>query len=210
MKHELVLLGIDGAGKSTMSNYIKIYLQQEGFNPYIVPFHKWVFADKLRSAFGKVVDKGRKDRTSPYIPKKNSLAAFVKPPVAFMDNVMFYLTKKPKNNNDFAIFDRFICATQIKFNACNYRTDWFKSLWWGFKPKNAIVFLIDESESVERQKQRNDIYAWGEQQLSIERELYIKFATQHGFPIINTSGKTPEETFKEVKTIVDKVIGKES
>jgi thymidylate kinase len=208
VKYELALLGIDGSGKSTMAKYISDYLIEEGFEPIIVPFHNWVFADKLRNVFGKILDRGRVDRKSPYIPPKNSLGTFIKPPVAFLDNVLFYLLNKPRRKNQVVIFDRFICATQIKFLACNYRTNWFKPLWWRFKPKNAIIFLIDEDESIKRQSGRNDDYVWEKSQLIKEKDLYKKFAYQYGFPIIVTKGKSPEQTFKEVKIIINKIIGK--
>lgn len=208
MKKEIVFLGIDGSGKSTMSIMSKIYLEKKGFNVKIVPFHKWVFADFLRTVFGKVIDKDRKDRNSPYSPPPKSFSSIIKPPIAFIDNIIFYILNKPIKNNHIVIYDRFICATQIKFRALNYNVKWFEGLWWNLKPKNAIIFTLDVDESIERQIRRNDPYAYTKEQLTIEQELYIKLAKKYNFPIINTTNISPEETFQQLEVELNKIIKK--
>ena len=122
-----------------------------------------------------------------------------------MDNIIFYLLNRPKKKNQIVIFDRFICATQIKFLACNYNAWWFKRLWWNIKPQNAIIFIVDIGESINRQIKRNDIYAWGKKQLVLERVLYVQYAKDHNFPIINTTTNTPEMTFEHVKRVIDSI-----
>jgi len=208
MRKEIVMLGIDGSGKSTMSDMSKEYLGNKGFKVKIVPFHKWVIAGFLRSLFGKAIDKGRKDRKSPYSPPKKSFPSFIKPPVAFIDNIIFHLLNKPYKKNHIVIFDRFICATQIKFKALNYNVAWFKKLWWNYKPQNAILFIIDIEASIERQIKRNDPYAYTKQQLGLEQDLYIKLAEKYNFPIIKTTNSTPEKTFKLVEAELNKIINK--
>jgi dTMP kinase len=206
MKRELVLLGIDGSGKSTMSAMAQAYLTAKGYNVKVVPFHKWVIAGFLRDLFGQAIDTGRKDRNAPYSPPPKSFSAIIKPPIAFLDNIFFYWLNKPRKKNDFVIFDRFICATQIKFFTLGYSTDWFKKLWWNFKPKNAIVFVVDIEESIRRQKSRNDPYAYTEQQLKRERELYLGFAGKYNFPVVNTTKSNPEESFKKVQIYLDEIL----
>jgi len=208
MKKEIVFLGIDGSGKSTMSGISKKYLEGKGFYVKIVPFHKWVIAGFLRSLFGKAIDKGRMDRKSPYSPPKKSFASFIKPPIAFIDNIIFHLLNKPIKNNHIVIFDRFICATQIKFKALNYNVYWFERLWWNYKPQNAIIFTIDIEASIERQIKRYDPYAYTKEQLELEQDLYIKLAEKYNFPIIKTTNSTPENTFKLVEVELNKIISK--
>ena len=102
----IVLLGIDGAGKSTISFELKKILEEKGFTVEIVPFHKWVFADKIRDRLGvgKLIDKDRKDRKQVYAPKKKSFSAFIKPPVALIDNIIYFLLKKSWKKKKVVIF----------------------------------------------------------------------------------------------------------
>ena len=204
--NEIAFLGIDGAGKSTLSGLSKQYLENKGYKVKIIPFHKWIFADILRSIFGRSIDRDRVDRKSPYSPDKNSLAAFIKPPIAFIDNIIFYFLNKPSHKNEIFIYDRFICATQIKFAALNYRVKWFKKIWWNVPPQNAIIFILDIEESITRQIKRNDPYAYTREQLTVERNLYIDFAKNYNFPLVNTSQSNIDETFEKVKKILDKLI----
>jgi thymidylate kinase len=206
MRTEIVYLGIDGAGKSTMANMSKAYIEEHGYNVRIVPFHKWVIAGYLRSIFGKSIDKGRKDRKSPYSPPQKSFAAFIKPPVAFIDNIIFHIVNKPRRDKQVVIYDRFVCATQIKFQTLGYQVSWFKKLWWNYKPKNAIIFLLDIDESIERQIRRSDPYAYTKEQLERERNMYVEYARKYKFPIINTTASLPERTFELVKYELDKII----
>ncbi len=127
MANRIVLLGIDGSGKSTMAEIIKDHCENKGYNVTIIPFHHWLFADKFRSVFGKMIDRGRKGRNTPYKPPAKSFAAFVKPIIAYIDNILFYKVNSPKKKEQIFIYDRFICATQIKFAALGYYNNWFKS-----------------------------------------------------------------------------------
>jgi len=204
---EISFLGIDGAGKSTMSSLSKEYLESQGYNVTIIPFHKWVFADKLRTVFGNVVDRDRQNRTSPYSPQRKSFSSLIKPPVAFVDNLLFYLLNRPSKKNEIFLYDRFICATQIKFSALNYHVNWFKGLWWNIPPKNAIVFLLSIDESIRRQNRRNDPYAYTKNQLAKEYNLYLNLAKNYGYPVIYTDEECINTTFQKVQVILNRVVG---
>ena len=197
----IALLGIDGSGKSTMSKIIKEHLELKGYKVTIVPFHKWIIAHKLRNLFGRVIDKGRKDRHSQYIPPNKSFSEIIKPPIAFVDNILFYKLNSPKNSNEIFIYDRFVCATQIKFAGLGYSNTWFKKIWWQYKPDFALVFDVDVNESVKRQLNRNDPYAYTQDILVKERKQYLGYAKHHKFPVIK-SGDI-ETTKKEVLQIIE-------
>jgi len=65
----IAFIGIDGTGKSTHAEKISSWLQEHEIKCIIIPFHKWMFVDKLKTLFGKYV--GRKQNSlSPYAPKK--------------------------------------------------------------------------------------------------------------------------------------------
>jgi len=182
----IVLLGIDGAGKSTISFELKKILEEKGFTVEIVPFHKWVFADKIRDRLGvgKLIDKDRKDRKQVYAPKKKSFSAFIKPPVALIDNIIYFLLKKSWKKKKVVIFDRFICATQIKLTSLNYNTKWIKPIWWNISMKNTYVLDIDVDESLKTQKMRKDEYLYHDKGLKIERSMYLHYAKKKGSLII--------------------------
>lgn len=200
----IALLGIDGSGKSTISKELKDWLETKGNKVKIIPFHYWVFADKLKKRTSKYIDKGRPSINRPYEPKKRSFAGIVKPVIAFADNLLFYIHNLPDGKNyNVVIFDRFICATQIKLNALNYTTKWFKPFWWNFKPDFAVVFDIPVEISIERQKKRGDPYLYTKDQLSIEKEMYKKFSRNHGFPILDNE-KNKEISIKRIKNELKK------
>ena len=201
---KIAFLGIDGSGKSTISQEFSKYLVEKGYDVKIVPFHKWVFADKLRSVFGRYVDRDRKERNAPYSPKKKSFSSFIKPPIAFIDNVLYYWLNSPKKTKQVYIYDRFICATQIKFRALGYHVNWFKFLWWNMKPDFAIIFDVTIEESIKAQIDRNDPYLYTEEQLIREKTLYIAFAKKHNFPIVQRTNK--KETFDNVVAIFEEKI----
>src|SRR3989337_1303974 len=76
----IAFLGIDGSGKSTNAEKINAWLHENEIKCTIIPFHKWIFADKIKKRFGKYVDIGReKESIRPYTPPQYSFPAVVKP-----------------------------------------------------------------------------------------------------------------------------------
>jgi len=183
----IAFLGIDGSGKSTHAEKIASWLQANEVKCKIIPFHKWLFADKLKKRFGKHVDKGRGEESlKPYVPPRYSLPALIKPLIALIDNVlMYYLSKWKYRDCDVIIFDRFICATFIKFKALNYHVEWIRPIWVNFKTDYGFVFDVPEDISIERQIKRGDPIIYTKEQLSIEQEEYRKYAKKSGFPLLD-------------------------
>ena len=195
----IVLLGLDGSGKTTLSKLLKKELEKE-YSVKIIPFHKWVFSNKLKYFFGRRIDKSRLDMNKPYEPIKSSLSSLIKPIIAYIDNVCFFLINRPLNNQ-VVIFDRFICATQIKFNSLGYQNTWFRLFWRVFMPKNTFYIDINADLSVLRQNGRGDKFVYKKSTLSEERKNYIYLAKTLGFPIINGKKSAKINAIKILKII---------
>ncbi|MCK9230911.1 MAG: hypothetical protein RBS58_00110 [Syntrophales bacterium] len=202
---KITLLGIDGSGKSTLAKMTTEHLRQKGFDVTIVPFHKWIFADFFRDrlGIGKIIDRDRKPRkTSYHAPKKKSLSAFIKPPIALVDNILFYLLNQPRRRNEIYIYDRFICATQIKLAALNYHTKWLKFIWWNISGDWTFVIDIDPAVSLKRQTERNDPYTYPTEILQTERRWYLDIAKSKGYTVIDNSQRI-DDAFNRIINILN-------
>lgn len=196
----IAFLGVDGTGKSTHAEKICDWLEENGMKCVIIPFHKWVFAGMLKSVFGRYVDKGREEKSlKPYSPKRYSLSAIIKPPVALADNIlMYYINKWKYRNYDVIIFDRFVCATFIKSEALSYHTRWLRPIWYNIKADISLVLDAPIEKSMTTIDDRDDHVLYSNRQLSCEREEYLEMARKHGYPVFNTT-KPFETVHEEIK-----------
>ena len=94
------------------------------------------------------------------------------------------MLNKP-SKGEVIIFDRFICATQIKFNSLGYQNSWFRFLWNIALSKNTFYMNVDVPTSVARQKSRGDDFTYSGATLSIERKHYLNIARRFNLKIVN-------------------------
>ena len=196
------LLGIDGSGKSTISKTLKKKLEKKGYKVRIVPFHYWVFADKLKMKYWKAIDKDRKTIARPYTPRPFSLSAIIKPVVALADNILFYISTLPEGRRyDVVIYDRFICATQIKLKALGYQVEWLRPIWENFKTDYCFIIDVPEDVSIERQIKRGDPYTYTWEQLRVERKEYRRYAEKHGCLIVSGMDNAEKNIMKIINSM---------
>lgn len=191
MGKRITLLGIDGSGKSTLAKQLKTELEKSGKIVKIIPFHKWVFADRIKKIMWKKADRYRNTIDTPYRPVNDLFSSFFKPIIALLDNILFYLLNQPKSENDIIIYDRFICATMIKMNALGYRVNWLRPIWENYKTELIIILTIPEEISIQRQLLRGDPYIYQLHELHIEQKDYYNYGKKHGAIFVNTLNKNP-------------------
>ncbi len=203
----IAFMGIDGTGKSTHAEKIRLWLNENGIRTIIIPFHKWLFAGFLKKIFGGYVDKGRvKNSLKPYSPKRNSTASLIKPVVSLIDNIgMYYLYKFLYRDYDVIIFDRFICATFIKGKALNYQVEWLRPLWGNIKTDFSLVFDAPMQKSLDAIKDRGNHIEFTAEQLLFEKKEYNDMAKEFNYPIFDTS-KSTDNVQQEIKTYLNNVI----
>ena len=190
----IALLGIDGTGKSTHGKSISSWLKKNKVDSVIIPFHKWIFAHKLKKVTYDAMDRDfKKVLKTPKVMRKNSLAAIIKPVIQITDNIlMYFLSINKAKPNKVVIFDRFICATFIKAKALNYNVEWLRPIWMNFRPDIALIFDVPVKVSISRQSERDDPYIYTEKQLSIERKEYLKFARKFNYPVFDSTESLTE------------------
>ena len=203
----VAFLGIDGTGKSTHAEKISSWFQEHEIQCIVIPFHKWMFADILKKRIGKYVDSGRKSNTlKPYTPRKYSLPALLKPPVALLDNIlMFYFSKWKFKEYDVIIFDRFVCATLIKSKALNYHVDWLRPVWQNVKIDIGLVLDAPIQKSLDAIDDRGNHILYSPEQLAREREEYLEMARKYGYAVFDTS-KPLESVHEDIKTYLSRIV----
>ncbi|MFZ3170017.1 MAG: hypothetical protein WA130_20580 [Candidatus Methanoperedens sp.] len=203
----VAFLGVDGTGKSTHAEKLSSWFQEHQIKCIIIPFHKWMFADVLKRRIGKYVDSGRNsDSLRPYTPKKYSLPALLKPPVALLDNIlMFYYSKWKFKDYDVIIFDRFVCATLIKSKALNYHVDWLRPIWQNIKVDIGLVLDAPIQKSLDTIDDRNNHILYTYEQLTQERNDYLELARKCGYEVFDTS-KPLESIHGEIKRYLSRIL----
>ena len=204
----IAFLGIDGSGKSTHAKATKRWLAERGVRCYYIPFHKWLFADKLKAIAYQTSDRDISKKTlAPKIMKKGSAAAIGKPIIALLDNVLFYLKHASRaKKGEVVIFDRFVCATMIKLGSLDYNVEWMRPLWYNTRPEHCLIFDVPVEKSLSEIDERGDHIRYTNEQLNWERKQYLVFARKNGYPVFNTT-RPYKEVRRNVRNYIGHIIG---
>jgi dTMP kinase len=173
----IVLLGIDGSGKTTHSHFIESWLSQRGYLTSVIPFHKYLFVERLSRKSRVTRDKKKK--------KGNPL----RPLASLIDNFLFLIATSFGSSLEgkVVIYDRFIWSTYIKYEALGYPAKPLRMLYMLFRPTVAIMLDIPISRSIEVIKTRPEHISYTESILSKERKMYLEIASKHSYPIIDAT-----------------------
>lgn len=182
----VVLTGIDSSGKSTYAQKILLALTSKGLSCRILRFDKYLFLDKLSS-----LRKNRRlhieDARAPIA--NTSLFSFLRPYLALVDNILFYLVKVVPSvaKREIVICDRFIWDNSVKHKALGYPTFLLFELSILLKPSITIVLDVPSKIAFERVEKREGHKRYSISQYDLERREFRKIARALAYPIIDTN-----------------------
>lgn len=187
----IALLGIDGSGKSTHSIALKSYLIEKGYHCSIVPFHRYLFLERLPRKKGSST-KGR--RGNP-----------IRPLLSLVDNLLLLVITSIGKGMEgrIIIYDRFIWSTYIKYEALGYPVRPLRFFYLLPKPKLAIILDVPLDRSIKVISSRFEHIRYREETLKREKDQYVKIAQANGYPIIDST-----RNFEDVEIEIEKEVAR--
>ncbi len=200
----LVLLGIDGSGKTTHMRRILELYRKLGLRVVEHHYHVYLFVDKLSRASapgrtGKPLDVRRYYFHSGGSVRR--ILRIVRALLSLLDNILLYLfVIKPKlMRGSVVVSHRFIWSTYIKYKALGYPVKGLEKLWFLLRPHYAIIFDIPGIVSYERVLRRGEHIRYPPWVLEEERIDYLRIARRYGYPVVDTSSRSVEESWREAR-----------
>jgi len=171
------LLGIDGSGKSTHSVATGDWLRRRGYRCTVMPFHKYIFVEKLASISSP--------RKGPSRRGGNPL----RPVASLMDNLILQISTSIgcALEGRVVLYDRFIWSTYIKYSALGYPVRPLAPVYLAPRPHFAIVLDVPVDKSLQVIDERAQHTRYSRQVLSHEREAYLEVAKRYHYPIIDAT-----------------------
>jgi dTMP kinase len=180
----IALLGIDGSGKSSHSAVTSGWLQGRGYRAELMPFHRYLFVEKL-SSISSGVARGTSLRR-----RGNPL----RPVVSLIDNLLLQLSSSIgcRVEGTVVIYDRFIWSTFIKYEALGYPVKPLAPLYLLPRPLFAVVLDVSVDKSLRVIDERVSHIHYPRSVLEHERERYLQIARKNGYPVIDATGPFDE------------------
>jgi len=207
----IALSGIDGTGKSTHVRNIYRWLRRRGVRCRIIPFHRYLFLDKVGGFRSRVRGTAelmkRMDRRPPgWVPARTSRLSIIRPYLALVDNILLYLTRVVPAiwRGEYVVCDRFIWDNYVKHKMLGYGTRYLFQLSTIIKPKAGMIFDLPSEVAVKRVGKRDFHYQYTKEQYDVERREFRRIAKKLGYPVINTD-RPMEETWREIEAYLTKL-----
>ena len=164
----IAFLGIDGSGKSSHSAVTSGWLQGRGYRVELMPFHRYLFVEKLSSLSAGVAGGPRVRR------RGNPL----RPVASLVDNLLLQLSSSIgcRVEGTVVIYDRFIWSTFIKYEALGYPVRPLAPIYLLPRPHFAVVLDVPVEKSLRVIDERVSHTHYPRSVLESERERYLQIA----------------------------------
>jgi dTMP kinase len=185
----VALLGIDGSGKSSHSATTTGWLESRGYRVKLMPFHTYLFVERLSSISTTVRGGAAARRRNPF-----------RPVVSLLDNLILQISSSLgcRVEGTVVIYDRFIWSTYIKYEALGYPVKPLSSIYLLPRPFFAIVLDVPVEKSLRVIDDRVAHIHYPRSVLQHERERYLEIARRNGYPVIDATG-----TFQDVQAKIE-------
>jgi dTMP kinase len=185
----IALLGIDGSGKSSHSTVTSGWLERRGYTVKLMPFHRYLFVERLSSLSSSV-------RTSRGSVRRNPL----RPVLSLADNLLLQISSSigSRVEGTAVIYDRFIWSTYIKYEALGYPVRPLSPLYLLPRPRFAIVLDVPVEKSLRVIDARGSHIRYPRQVLEKERSRYLGIAAKNGYPVVDST-----EPFEKVQSEIE-------
>ncbi len=188
----VAFLGIDGSGKSTHAKATGEWLRQRGYACTVMPFHRYLFVEKL-ATFSSGVRSGKGRRRNP-----------LRPAVSLADNMLLQLSSSLgcRLEGRVVIYDRFIWSTYIKYEALGYPVKPLSFLYLLPRPRLALVLDVPVSKSLRVIDERVTHIHYPAAVLESERRRYLNIAERLGYPVLDATAP-----FESVQKEIEAALG---
>jgi len=175
----VVLLGIDGSGKSTHSAKLEEWFRSRGYYCTRVPFHRYLFVDAVSGAVRR--DRSERGERRGGNPLRPLLSAF--------DNLTLNIISSFGRGLEgrVVIYDRYIWSTYVKYEALGYPVRPIRWLYMLPKPRFAVVLDVPVEKSLNVIEERPDHIRYKRAVLEDERSQYIEIARRGGLPVVDAT-----------------------
>jgi dTMP kinase len=185
----VALLGIDGSGKSSHSAATSGWLESRGYRVKLMPFHRYLFVERLSSMSTTVRGGTTRGRRNP-----------LRPVVSLIDNLMLQISSSigSRVEGTIVLYDRFIWSTYIKYEALGYPVRPLSAVYLLPRPFFAIVLDVPVEKSLKVIDERVAHIHYPRSVLEHERARYLDVARKYGYPVIDATG-----SFEDVQAKIE-------
>ena len=192
----VALLGIDGSGKSSHSTATRGWLEGRGYRVELMPFHRYLFVERLSSITSAV--RGGGGSGSPSGRRGRSP---LRPVLSLVDNLLLQISSSLgcRVEGTVVLYDRFIWSTYIKYEALGYPVGPLSLLYLLPRPYFAVVLDVPVDKSLKVIDERANHIRYPRPVLQHERDAYLEIARTHGYPVVDATG-----SFEDVQAEIER------
>jgi dTMP kinase len=190
----IVFEGIDGGGKSTQINLLKVFLEELGYNVEITQ-------EPTRNRIGNLIRKYSKSKKRNLQPGTESLL-FAADRIEHSRDI-----EKMLKQGKLVISDRYLHSSLAYQGAAGVDSNWIRIINQKvIKPDLTILLDVDPEISLKRVENRKKTVFEEGNYLERVREIYLELADKGELEVVNASKKTEDvhiDVLKSVKRILD-------